>query len=109
MNALEASQRKDWLDDAAHGMMNVHLDDFVAGARACIGYCYGYGGLVLRRDLFAIDGGLAETEVRVAKAEAEWVERRVVVEYVAAAGCGGFVVVHRKLADVARDCDGEMA
>ena len=47
MNALEASQRNDWLDDAARGMMNIHLDDFVAGARACIGYCYGYGGLVL--------------------------------------------------------------
>ena len=59
--------------------------------------------------MVVIDCGCGESKCGVAEAEAEREERRVFVEDIAAAGGGRFVIVDRKLADVACDSDGKMA
>src|SRR5512146_2316539 len=109
MNALEALQCNHGLNNAADRVMNVHLHNLVAGSLARVGHGDGDLRLAGACYLLPVGGWFADFKRCVAQSETEREERSIWIQNVTAAGSRSFVVVDRKLADVAGYRNREMA
>src|SRR6516164_4299665 len=108
MNAFESAQNNAWLNYAAHCVMDVHMDHFVARTCSAVCDCYGNVSRLICRHRLPVDRRLAKSEGRMAQPKTKRKQWRVVVEDVPAPGSRCLVVIDRKLPNIACDCDRQM-